>query len=233
MSDVGVFFKFRVAPESDQKVEVIMQEIFDAMAVEEFPTGDVKTYTVYRDPKAPGLWYMFELFTAKGSENHAIGPLIYKPGMAQQALMLEPYERTLLDPVIVHGCGEPIPGAPPLPERDEKTDVGAIYTFKVAPENDQKIEQIMRDIFDAMAVEEYPTGNVITYTLFRDPSELGRWAMFEHFTAKGAADHATGPMIFKIGTEQLQYLVEPYFRVVLEPVIVLGCGKPIPGSPNA
>jgi quinol monooxygenase YgiN len=231
MSVVGVVFKFRIDPENNDKMDMILQENFGAVAAEEYPSGDVKTYTVYRDKSIPGQWWMFKLFTEKVPADHAAGPPIYEPARALQALMLEPFERMLLDPVIIHGCGERIPGVAPLPKRDEKTDVGVIYTFKVAPENDEKIEQIMRDIFDAMAEEEYPTGEVISYTLFRDPSEVGKWAMFEHFTAEGSAVHATGPKIFKIGTEQLTYLVEPYCRVELDPVIVHGCGKPVPGSP--
>ena len=233
MPVVGAFFKFRIDPEDNDKADAIMQEFFDAVAIEEYPSGDVTTYSVYRDKSTPGQWWLFKLYTEKGSVGHPVGSLIHKPGMALQALMLEPFERTLLDPVIVHGCGTRIPGAPPPPERDKKTDVGAIYTFKVAPENDEEMERIMRDIFDAMAEEEYPTGNVIAYTLFRDPSEVGKWAMFEHFTAKGAADHAKGPKIFKFGSEHLTYLVEPNFRVELDPVIVHGCGEPIPGLPAA
>lgn len=35
MSNVGVFFKFRVAPKDDAKVESVMRAIFDAVAQEE------------------------------------------------------------------------------------------------------------------------------------------------------------------------------------------------------
>jgi quinol monooxygenase YgiN len=228
-----------VAPEDDAKIEAIMHDIFAAMAVEEFPTGEVVTYTAYRNPAAPGQWYMFEHFTAKGAAAHAdpvTSPLILVAGHKQLALMTEPYERYELEPVIVHGCGAPIPGAPPpQASRDSATDVGAIYRFKVAPENDTRTERIFRDLFDAMAAEEYGTGNVITYTIYRDPGEPGRWVMFEHFTAQGAADHAaeTSPRVRELGHEHLSLLLEPYERVVLKPFIVYGCGEPIPGSPAA
>jgi len=108
MSNVGVFFKFRVAPKDDAKVEPVMREIFDAVTKEEFPTGNVITYTLFRDPGTIGTWYMFEYFTAKGSELHAAGPLVMERGGKLVELMVEPYERVLLSPVIVHGCGEPI-----------------------------------------------------------------------------------------------------------------------------
>jgi len=239
VSDVGAVFRFRVAPEDDAKIEGLMRDIFDAMAIEEFPTGEVITYTAYRDPAIPGQWYMFEHFTAKGAAAHAdpaTSPRILIPGRKQLELMIDTYDRSELEPVIVHGCGELIPGAPPPPaSRDRSADVGAVYKFKVAPENDKRTEQIFRDLFAAMGDEEYPTGDVITYTIYRDPAELGRWVMFEHFTAKGAANHATetSPRIQKLGQEHLTLLLEPYERVVLEPFIVYGCGEPIPGSPSA
>jgi quinol monooxygenase YgiN len=109
MAHVGVVFSFRVAPKDDEKVEPIMREIFDAMAVEEFPTGAVLTYTLFRDPAIPGKWMMFEYFTKEGSDRHSAGPLMMKRGTRLVELMIEPYERILLDPVIALGCGEPIP----------------------------------------------------------------------------------------------------------------------------
>lgn len=109
MSNVGVLFKFRVAPRDDAKVEPAMKSIFEAVAKEEYPTGNVITYTLFRDPGTIGSWYMFELFTAEGSRQHSAGPLVMERGQKLVELMIEPYERILLDPVIVHGCGEPIP----------------------------------------------------------------------------------------------------------------------------
>jgi hypothetical protein len=141
----------------------------------------------------------------------------------------------VLDPVIVHGCGEKIAYAPSTGSRpdDPRPNVGVVYSFRVAPENDQEVEAIMREIFGIMADEEYPTGDVFTYTLYRDPAELGRWYMFEYFTAVGSENHATCERIFPPGRRQLALTTEPYSRVLLDPVIVMGCGEPIAGSPAA
>lgn len=109
MDHVGVMFSFRVDPKDDAKAEEIMRGIFDAMAVEEFPSGDVITYTLFRDPSQPGKWVMFEYFTEAGSERHSVGPLMMERGTKLVELMTEPYERVLLDPVIALGCGETIP----------------------------------------------------------------------------------------------------------------------------
>ncbi len=109
MAHVGVVFSFRVAPKDDAVVEGIMREIFDAMALEEFPSGDVLTYTLFRDPAEPGKWVMFEYFTQAGSERHSAGPLMLERGRRLVERMIGPYERILLDPVIALGCGEPIP----------------------------------------------------------------------------------------------------------------------------
>lgn len=235
MADVGVIYRFRVAPENDQKAEAIMREIYDAMAAEEFPTGDVVTYSLFRDPSEPGKWVLFEHFTEEGGRKHGLGPLIYGPGIRHQELLIEPYQRLVLDPVIVHGCGEKIANAPAAGSRpdDKRPNVGVVYSFRVAPENDQEVETIMREIFGIMAEEEYPTGDVFTYTLYRDPAELGRWYMFEYFTAAGSENHATCERIFPPGRRQLALMTEPYSRVLLDPVIVMGCGEPIPGSPAA
>jgi quinol monooxygenase YgiN len=105
---VGAIFAFRVKPEDNDKVVEVMRGIFDAMKEEEFPTGDVDTYTVYHDPADPGRWYMFEQFSDEGARVHAKGPLVRPAGQRLVPLCTEPYERWVLDPVLVSGCGEPI-----------------------------------------------------------------------------------------------------------------------------
>lgn len=105
---VGAIFTFRIRPEDDAAMEQIMRDIFDAMAAEEFPTGQVDTYTAYRDPADPGRWYMFEQFSDKGAAVHAKGPLVYPAGQRLAAMCIEPYQRTVLSPVLTSGCGEPI-----------------------------------------------------------------------------------------------------------------------------
>ena len=229
MVDVGVLYRFRVKPEDDQKTEQIMREIFDAMAAEEFPTGDVKSYALFRDPSTLGKWVLFEHFTEAGARNHAIGPLIQDPGKRHQELLIEPAERIELAPVIVHGCGEKISGTPMQGSRpdDKRPPAGVVFEFRVAPENDLKVEGVMRRIFDVMAEDEYSTGDVITYTLYRDPGDVGHWYMFEYFTAAGSENHATGEKIYGPGMEQQRMLTEPHKRDLLDPVIVKGCGEPI------
>jgi len=112
VSDVGVLFTFRVMPDpaSDRETEEAMGGIFDAMASEEFPSGDVKAYAAFRDRADPGKWVMFEHFTAKGSVNHAKGPLMQQAGQRLSKLFMTPPARVLLDPVLFVGCGEPITG---------------------------------------------------------------------------------------------------------------------------
>jgi quinol monooxygenase YgiN len=232
MADVGVLYGFRVKPEDDQKAEKIMREIFDAMAAEEFPTGDVKSYALFRDASTPGKWVLFEHFTDAGARKHGTGPLIHGPGTRHQELLIEPYERIVLDPVIVHGCGEKISGTPEHGSRpdDKRANVGVVFEYRVAPEDDVKAEDVMREIFGVMAEDEYPTGDVITYTLYRDPAELGHWYMFEYFTAAGSDNHATGKKIYGPGMQHQKMLIEPHKRALLDPVIVKGCGESITNS---
>jgi quinol monooxygenase YgiN len=113
VADVGVLFTFRVkpGPESDRLTVEAMRGIFDAMAVEEFPSGDVKAYAVFRDRADPGKWVMFEHFSERGSEHHAKGPLMREAGRRLSGLFMTPYERLLLEPVLFEGCGKSIVGS--------------------------------------------------------------------------------------------------------------------------
>jgi quinol monooxygenase YgiN len=108
--------------------------------------------------------------------------------------------------------------------------VGWIYTFWADPEKDDEIVHIMNEIFEAMEEEEFPTGNVITYTLYRVPEEPGKWVMFEHFTQEGSDLHAKGPRVRDVGLRKLELMVKPYTRMQLEPVLIRGCGEPINAS---
>ncbi len=113
VSDVGVLFTFRVMPdpESDREVVEAVRGIFEAMAVEEFPSGEVKAYAALRDRADPGKWVMFEHFTGRGSELHARGPLMQEAGRRLAKLFVTPPERLVLEPVLFVGCGEPIGGS--------------------------------------------------------------------------------------------------------------------------
>ena len=243
MSGVGIMYGFRVGPDDDKKAEALAREILEAMEAEEFPTGAVSTYALYRDPPNPGRWYLFEHLTDEGAKRDPtnigrfkmlepytaqgnVSDRIRVPAQKLADIMAERAWRSVLDPVVVHGCGELVPGATAR-KNDTPTDVGAYFKFRVAPKDDAAVEKIMRDIFVAMEKHEYPTNDVVTYTLYRDRSEAGSWVMFEHFTAQGAARHASSSDIIRLGHAQLDLMIAPYERYVLEPVIVRGCGESI------
>jgi len=243
VAGVGIMYGFRVGPDDDKYAEALSREILEAMETEEFPTGDIATYALYRDPPNPGRWYLFEHLTISGATRDPtnigkfkmlqpytmqgnVSDRIRIPAQKLADLMAERAWRSVLDPVVVHGCGELVPGATSR-KADAPTDVGAYFKFRVAPEDDAKVEQIMRDIFVEMEKYEYPTNDVMTYTIYRDPAEAGSWVMFEHFTAEGAAKHASSSEIIKLGHAQLDLMIAPYERYVLEPVIVRGCGEKI------
>ena len=105
--------------------------------------------------------------------------------------------------------------------------VGWVFTFWVDPAKDAETEQVMREIFDAMAEEEFPNGEVITYTAYRVPEEPGKWVMFEHFTQQGSDQHAKGPKLQEIGAKLTALMVQPYTRMEMQPVLTQGCGEPI------
>lgn len=106
--DVGVLFDFIVDTKDDSHAEAIMREIFGKVAKYEVPTGNVRTYALYRDIAVPGRWFMFEHFTAKGSALHAANPDVMASGSKSAALMTGPYGRTMMVPANVNGCGEPL-----------------------------------------------------------------------------------------------------------------------------
>jgi quinol monooxygenase YgiN len=243
MNEVGIIYGFRVVPDDDKQVEALMREIFAVMEAGDIAKGQVSTFALYRDPPNPGRWYLFESLSKAAAERDPsnigkfrmlqeyknsgnVPEAIRAPAEKLTAMMAERAWRQVLEPVLVHGCGELVPGAT---ERrpDSPTDVGAYYKFRVAPKDDKATEQIMRDIFTAMESEEYPTNEVMSYTLYRDPTEIGTWVMYEHFTAKGAAAHAGSAEIVQLGYQHLDLMIAPYERYVFEPVIVRGCGEPI------
>ena len=90
-------------------------------------------------------------------------------------------------------------------------EVGWIYTFWADPERDDEIVAIMDEIFEAMEAEEFPSGNVLVYTLYRVPDEPGKWVMFEHFTQEGSDLHAKGERVREIGLRKLE-LDDPAVR---------------------
>ena len=51
---------------------------------------------------------MFEHFTQEGSDQHAKKSKIREVGAKLTDLMIKPYTRLALQPVLIKGCGEPI-----------------------------------------------------------------------------------------------------------------------------
>lgn len=229
MAEKGIVVQYKAVPRNDAAFEAAVSEMFDAMAEEEFPQGGISSYAFYKVPYIFGYWYAFAQMTDEALARHGKGPKVQAAGKKMMALLAHPPIQEQFDPVIVQGCGEKIPGAPGRPAGvDPMTDVGVVYSFRVKPEDDAKIERLMHHIFKIVDRTEISTGNVMTYNLYRDPKEPGRWVMFEHFTAQGSADHATHPDIFVPGMEQVNMIVEPFSRVLLNPWRVLGCGEPMP-----
>lgn len=226
--EYGNVYQYKVAPRNEAAFEEVVNELIDAVMEEEFPTGNVKTYAFYKVPFIFGYWYSFTQLTEEGMAKHLKGPKASAALEKVKAMLVKPLEHMVLDSVIIQGCGERIPIAPARPaDADPATDVGVVYSFRVEPEDDERLEAKMREIFKIVDRAEISTGNVLTYNLYRDPSAKGNWVMFEHFTAKGSADHATDPEIFGPGFEQVEMLPEPFSRVLLNPYRVYGCGEPL------
>ena len=107
------------------------------------------------------------------------------------------------------------------------SQIAWIFTFWVDPDNDAKTEQVIREIFETMAEEEFPSGGVVTYTAYRVPTEPGKWVMFEHFTQEGSDQHAKKSKMREVGAKLTDLMIKPYTRMALQPVMIKGCGEPI------
>lgn len=231
MSEFGIIIQYNTAPRNDEKLESAINVLIDAMAEEEFGSGGVMSYAFYKVPHITGSWYSFAQYTASGLAAHGKGAKVGTALSQVESLLCEPASELKLDPVIIKGCGERIPTAPPRPaDANPAEDVGVVYSFRVEPGQDDVLEEVMRRVFKVVERAEISTGNVLTYNLYRDPSGEGKWVMFEHFTAKGSANHATDPEIFGPGLEHVAMLPEPFSRVVLNPFRVYGCGEPLPST---
>lgn len=106
-------------------------------------------------------------------------------------------------------------------------EVGWVYSFWADPEKDDEIVSIMDEIYEAMEEEEFHTGNVLTYTLYRVPDEPGKWVMYEHFTQEGSDLHAKGARVREVGLRKVEMMTKQYTRMKLEPVRLKGVGEPI------
>ena len=197
-TDVGCVFTFWVDEKNMDATDSAMTDIFNAMEQEEFPTGNVKTYTVHRVVDEPGTYIMYEYFTAAGSERHSAGPLMMKAGAQLTSLMVKPYDRVVMEPFHAAGIGEPIAGYRDPNFKPSANDVAVVFTFQAHPLETKKAELAMADIFAAMEQEEFPTGDVKTYTVHRSDTP-GRYVMYEYFTAAGSERHASGPLMQEAG----------------------------------
>jgi quinol monooxygenase YgiN len=225
-TDVGCVFTFWVDESDLNATDEAMAHIFAAMEKEEFPTGDVKTYTVHRVLGETGTYVMYEYFTAAGSDRHSTGPEMMKAGAELTSLMVKPYDRVVMEPFQVAGVGEPIAGYHDPNFTPSKDDVAVVFTFQVHPQESDKVEPVMAEIFAAMEKEEFPTGDVKTYTVHRLDTP-GRFVMYEYFTAAGSERHASGPLMQEAGGKLAELFMTPYTRLMMEPVLAVGIGEPI------
>lgn len=223
MSDVGVMYIFRVAPEDAQRAEEDLHKLFAIMATEEFPTGDVKAYSVYRKRGEPGHFYWFEHFTEKGAADHS-GPILRAAGRKHMQLMIEPFQRMILTPVLVEGCGAPIAGHTPSQGENEGGAVFLRYWDKdVAEENVEALRK-------ALLTELVPDAGVETVGFYKDKGVVGQYCVFAHFADQGARKYDNGAG--GLTSAWPQALIDRlYEQVWLDPVIIRGCGRSIPGAP--
>ncbi len=131
--------------------------------------------------------------------------------------MITPFERVRLDPVArgLWGAAKPVGG-------DLSGDEAWRFTVRVAPEDAARADDVFERIMVAMAHDEFSSGEVKSYTAFRAYGDVGRYIMYEHFTAKGSARHATGEELPAVGREQLELLITPFERLQLEPFVAFG-----------
>jgi quinol monooxygenase YgiN len=219
-------FTFWVDQEKTAATDRAMASIFAAMEQEEFPTGDVKTYTVHRVIGESGTYIMYEYFTAKGSENHSTGPLMMQAGAELTSLMNRPYDRVLMEPFQTAGVGEAIAEYHDADFTPSANDVAVLFIFQVHPLETEKVPAVIAEIFDAMQEEEFPTGGVKTYIVHRLDTP-GRFVMYEYFTAAGSERHASGPLMQAAGKKLADLFMTPYVRLMMEPVLAVGVGEPI------
>ncbi len=69
-------FTIRALPESAEVIDATMDAIMDAMAIDEFGFGEVKSYTGHRIAGDAGGYVMYEHFSGLGSARHAKGPTL-------------------------------------------------------------------------------------------------------------------------------------------------------------
>ena len=123
--DVAWRFTVRTTPGREDGYEDLGDDIYAAMAKEEFPTGNVKTYCTLRPVGDPGRYVMFEHFTAAGSAKHAKGPNVIGPGARQMRTLVPPFERLRYEPVTAIGVAHANYGKTVTPHGVSAGDRGA------------------------------------------------------------------------------------------------------------
>ena len=117
LGDEAWRFTVRTRPGAEAHYEDLSDEIYAAMADDEFPTGNVKTYCTLRVVGDPGRYVMFEHFTAAGSAGHAKTAAVTGPGAQQLRLLAPPFERLRYEPVSALGTGHSQYGSSAPPAR--------------------------------------------------------------------------------------------------------------------
>lgn len=228
MPEMGVITVYETPPRNIAQMSDAIAALAQAIREEEFERGSLATSAFYRVPKNRSVWYSFMHFTERGWTAFGCGPKVQAAQARVDAQLCGPAHRQLLEPVIVWGSGSAIANSGPRPPgAAPETDVGAVYSMIVEPRDSHEAGRIMLRIFDEVMRHEIPTGDVRTYSLYKDMNVPGRWVMFEHFTAQGEIDHAAHPDVMKGGIEVSALMTRPYSRQVLVPLDVSGCGEPL------
>jgi len=217
VGDLAYLTSLRTAPQTAFQTEIALSDLFMALAEEEFNSGGIETYAVHRVVGDPGAYQIYGQYTTAAERNHLSGPRARKAYKKVLDRMILPLERVRLDPVKkgLWGAAKPV-GA------DLTGDEAWRFTVRVAPEDVAKGDDVFERIMEAMAYDEFPGGQVKSYTAFRVYGDTGRYIMYEHFTARGSAQHATGERLPTVGREQMELLVTPFERLQLEPFLAFG-----------
>jgi len=215
MADVAYLSSFRVPPQNAYQVDIALAGLHAAIVEEEFDAGGVETFAIHRVPDDPGAYQIYEQYTRAAERRHGTGPKVSAAWETIVARMVSPGERVRLDPLGVFGL-EKIVGS------EVAGDECWRYTIRVSPDDAGRIEVVFDEIMDAMEHDEFSTGEVKSYTAHRVAGDVGRYVMYEHFTALGSRSHAKGPTLRIPGAKQMALLITPFERQPLEPMFALG-----------
>jgi quinol monooxygenase YgiN len=205
----------RVAPQNAYQTEIELKTLAAAVASEELASGDLQVFTALRVPDDPGAYHVYGQLKRSARDRHLAGPLAAEALQWVQPHLIAPYERVEFEPIALWGAdvalGSPLDG-----------DVAWRFTVRTKPGLQDSYEDLGDHIYAGMADDEFPTGNVKTYSTLRVVGDPGRYVMFEHFTASGSAKHAKGPNVMGPGARQMRTLVPPFERLRYEPVTAIG-----------